>query len=308
MFVCAQGSRTKLQKILHAETDFDMGTDSEPLRVFPFDSRRVDLFYCVSSETNLETRKDFDLDFNYVPDEGNSGNLGQRFVQMDWACPSSFGEFMIQGVTYGIAEHGSLGVMDTTYQDIVLSIHIVRDYTFYLYKGALPMYVAISFGFLQYELPLDEFANRLSLVVTVLLTSFAIQWTVTDRLPRTPHLTAFDRSVFACLASLVLMAVGSVWASRAADENVDRACLVATLGFLSLSHVCIAIHVRRNIQKHGGSRKWADGDGFANGLAKMVDGSLWHIDCTAQEDDDAPDYSYNAGPIGKRSTLAVVDA
>eukprot|EP01046_Picozoa_sp_COSAG06_P017168 COSAG06_NODE_1157_length_10466_cov_3.303752_5_plen_188_part_00 len=164
------GSRTKLQKILDAETDFDMGTDSSPLRVFPFDSRRVDLFYCVSSETNLETRKDFDLDFNYQSDSG------AKLVQMDWACPLAFGEFCVKGITYGIAEHGSLGMMDSTYEDVVLSVHIARDYTFYLYKGALPMYVAIGFGLLQYELPIDELANRLSLIVTVLLTSFAIQW------------------------------------------------------------------------------------------------------------------------------------
>lgn len=303
-----QGSRIKLQKILHAQTDFDLGTDSSPLKVFPFDSRRVDLFYCVSSETNLETRKDFDLDFNYIPEEGNSGNLEQRTVQMDWACPLSFGEFVVRGITYGIAEHGSLAVMDTTYQDVVLSIHIARNYTFYLYKGALPMYVAICFGLLQYELPVSDLASRLSLIVTVLLTSFAIQWTVTDRLPRTPHLTAFDRSVFACLASLVLMAVGSVWASRAADNYVDQIFRLATLTFLVLSHLFIALYVRKNILTHGRSRKWTDGDGFANNLAKMVDGSLWHIDCATKEDKDAPNYAYNSGPVGKRSTLAAADA
>ena len=63
-----------------------------------------------------------------------------------------------------------------------------------------------------------------------------------------------------------------------------------------------------DIQKHGRSRKWKNGDGFANNLAKLVEGSLWCIDCTTKGDGDAPDYSYTAGPIGKRVTLLVADA
>jgi hypothetical protein len=132
--------------------------------------------------------------------------------------------------------------------------------------------------------------------------------TVTDRLPRTPHLTAFDRSVFACLGSLALMAVGSVLASRADDTQLDQAFLIGTLSFLVLVHVAIAFYVRKNILTHGRSRKWKDGDGFAHGLASMVDGSLWHVDCSEKEEKDAPDYSYNTGPVGRRSLLRAADA
>ena len=67
-------------------------------------------------------------------------------------------------LTYGIVEHDSLNDSSggTVYNDVVLSVHIERDWTFYMYKGALPMFISVAFGMLQYGLEQYQFADRLN--------------------------------------------------------------------------------------------------------------------------------------------------
>ncbi len=130
----------------------------------------------------------------------------------------------------------------------------------------------------------------------MLLTTFAIQWTVTERLPRTPHLTVFDRLVFVCMFLLIFMAVGSLVAAKVERENleddstladtIDRCCLGATVFLLLLSLVVLRRYVRRTSTKYGGNLRFKDGDHGAANVMRPIAGSIWRIDCSKPHDED----------------------
>ena len=89
------------------------------------------------------------------------------------------------------------------YRDCIWSLHVQRDPTYYIFKGAVPIYVIVAFAFFQFAMDVDaQLTERLNFLVALMLSSFAIQWTVTDRLPRVPFVTALDRLIFASLLAL----------------------------------------------------------------------------------------------------------
>ena len=75
-----EGERTRLQCCIEAEeTEVEMGIDAKPLRVFPFDTRRVDFFVCISQAPRWETQKDYKLRMDVRTDKGT-------LYQMGWTC------------------------------------------------------------------------------------------------------------------------------------------------------------------------------------------------------------------------------
>ena len=182
------------------------GGGEERFRSFPFDSARIDWLFCMSDEVKLETDVDIELDF----DRRNVKSQGGELRQCEWVGQRRQGEFVCTAVTFGVFKHSSPNT-GLVYRDCIWSLHIVRDPTYYIFKGAVPIYVIVGFALFQFAMDVDqELTDRLNFLVALMLSSFAIQWTVTDRLPRVPFLTSLDRLIFASLLALFMMALGSV--------------------------------------------------------------------------------------------------
>ena len=143
----------------------------------------------------------------------------------------------------------------------------------------------------------QELTERLNFLVALMLSSFAIQWTVTDRLPRVPFVTALDRLIFASLLALFMMALGSVVTNevvcggellgcldvdRRRIRAWDRGCLGATMGVFLLFHLDIYRRVRAFTAQKGSHRTWKEGGGRVNAMMDAIEGKVWRCDLTRE--------------------------
>ncbi|CAD7960011.1 unnamed protein product [Amoebophrya sp. A120] len=244
--------------------DMDMLRDSNALKVFPFDSFRCDFGICLSGETRLESAAQIRPTFH------NEDKDGKEY-HVHWRCALNNGEFYIHSMSYAEAIHGSPLIENQSYRDLIFSLHVARDPSFYLYKGLLPLLAITCFGFLGFFLETDALADRLALYSTMFLTCFAVQWITMDRLPRVAYLTVFDDIVLGVGAALFFMSCGAGVAkmlqrkwNRGNGENngiahpddFDFAFGVA-LGVVFVLYViyCLGYKVKRDRKKYGMSRK-----------------------------------------------------
>ena len=152
----------------------------------------------------------------------------------------------------------------------------------------MPIYVIVAFAFFQFAMDVDaQLTERLNFLVALMLSSFAIQWTVTDRLPRVPFVTALDRLIFASLLALFMMALGSVLTNQVVCSGRlggcdyvdikrirtwDRACLGATLAAFVAMHIDILRRVRAFTKQKGSHRTWKEGGGRMNAMMDAIEG------------------------------------
>ena len=265
------------------------GGGEERFRSFPFDSARIDFLFCMSDEARLESDVDVDLNFD------RRCHVSGELRQIDWVCPRRQGEFVCTALTFGVFKHTSPNT-GLGFCDCVWSLHVARDPTYYIFKGAVPIYVIVCFALFQFAMDVDtQLSERLNFLVALMLSSFAIQWTVTDRLPRTPFVTALDRLIFASLLALFMMALGSVVTNQFMCDGElggcsdvdpakvrlwDRACLGVTLAAFLVFHLDIARRVRTFTAHHGSHRTWKEGGGRLNALVDAMEGRIWRCDLT----------------------------
>ena len=269
------------------------GGGEERFRSFPFDSARIDFLFCMSDEIKLETDVDIELDF----DRRNVKSQGGELRQVEWIGQRRQGEFVCTAVTFGIFKHTSPNT-GLVYRDCIWSLHVQRDPTYYIFKGAVPIYVIVAFAFFQFAMDVDaQLTERLNFLVALMLSSFAIQWTVTDRLPRVPFVTALDRLIFASLLALFMMALGSVLTNQVVCSGRlggcdyvdikrirtwDRACLGATLAAFVAMHIDILRRVRAFTKQKGSHRTWKEGGGRMNAMMDAIEGKIWRCDLTRE--------------------------
>ena len=230
-------------------------------------------------------------------DRRNVKSQGGDLRQVEWVGPRRQGEFVCTAVTFGVFKHSSPNT-GLVYRDCIWSLHIVRDPTYYIFKGAVPIYVIVGFALFQFAMDVDqELTDRLNFLVALMLSSFAIQWTVTDRLPRVPFLTSLDRLIFASLLALFMMALGSVITNevvcggellgcldvdRRRIRAWDRGCLGATMGVFLLFHLDIYRRVRAFTAQKGSHRTWKEGGGRVNAMMDAIEGKVWRCDLTRE--------------------------
>ena len=66
--------------------------------------------------------------------------------------------------------------------------------------------VIVVISCLTFNASPEEFLGRIEIVIGMFLTSFAIQWTVMERLPPTPYLNNIDYSL---ISALLVMGLGN---------------------------------------------------------------------------------------------------
>jgi len=66
---------------------------------------------------------------------------------------------------------------------------------FYIYQIIIPLFLIVSLGFLSSTINFVDIADRLSIILTLLLTAVAFKYMVAEYLPRVPYVTILDKYV-----------------------------------------------------------------------------------------------------------------
>jgi hypothetical protein len=85
------------------------------------------------------------------------------------------------------------------------------------------MLISAIFGFLTFATQPSELPSRLSILVALYLTCYAIQWVTIERLPRLPFNTVLDDVTSGCVFSLLLIAIGQSVSFQLGLKDVDFA-------------------------------------------------------------------------------------
>ena len=259
----------------------DHAKDSTRLKTFPFDSFRYNFAVCMANEVNLHTTADIDVCIRHTAHDG-----------MWWNTSSTSGEHNLVMVSYGVATHGSPNVK-AKYADIVFSLHVTRDRTFYVNKVFTPLLCIYVFALLSYAYAPLELEARMGLLSTMFLTLFAIQWTVSDRLPRTPHTTVIDETIWCLVVSLLVIAVGSAVSYRLAladgvdgeddsgwgdsrASHADYAFLALSLLAFLVRGVMVWLATLRRRRCGGGNCRFKNGVGMASKV-ELVPGKAFRF-------------------------------
>ena len=192
----------------------------EALKVFPFDSHRFDFVFHFGGDgsNRLDSNRDvavcFDMQqINVITNFTQRRHSLVRPDDVAFSSPSFSGDFTMETLSYGV---GTCVSVQTGLQNdcVCLSLHVARDPSFVIYKGVVPLVSIFFLATLSFAIDIQLLSDRLNYIMTLFLTIVAIQWTITDRLPRVPYLTLIDRLLIITLCTLLLMAAGSVVCHR----------------------------------------------------------------------------------------------
>jgi len=219
----------------------DESTDCKPssdLRLFPMDSHDQRMTASLGRNVMGNTKL-----VRVDPDTGPAMLCGQFGTDVVMEQMEQGEEWHVTAVRWGVGQHTS-GATGICYHDFYVEVHKRRVAQYYLVKvraaaaaaadsatlllQLLPLltrlltllllltrsspqalYPTALCGLLSLSalvVPAAEVASRMSVILTLFLTVFAIQWVTTDRLPKTPFLTKLDRII--ALTVLFIVAIG----------------------------------------------------------------------------------------------------
>jgi len=112
----------------------------------------------------------------------------------------------------------------------VMIIHLERKSSYYMYNVVLPLFFIVSIMLASFTLPITDLADRLSIVLTLLLTSVAFNYIVSAWLPKKSYLTLLHKYVLLGFFLLFLTATENTiiflldsWNGSASDvDSMNR--------------------------------------------------------------------------------------
>lgn len=110
--------------------------------------------------------------------------------------------------------------------EYTLQIHTKRDSSSVMYNVAFCMFVIDCLTFTAHGIPIGDLADRLSVNLTLLLTTMAFKWYLNENLPNIPYLTVMEQYVVASFTQFLLQGIlfwGLAEAEnyRCADDYID---------------------------------------------------------------------------------------
>jgi hypothetical protein len=142
----------------------------------------------------------------------HNGKMLEKIFQAD--------EWRVSSIVWGYAQHSSPST-GAVYHDFVVQVLRQRSAGFYLVKALYPTALCALLSLSALVIPAEELANRLTVVLSVFLTVFAIQWVTTDRLPHTSFLTTLDKIIITTVLFIVVIGLVSMCLKGALRVGVD---------------------------------------------------------------------------------------
>ena len=163
-------------------------------------------------------------------------------------------EWVTSAIYWAVAQHAS-AASGNTYSDFLIGFERKRMPTYMLHKAVYPTMLCAYFGLCTSFVPSTELGGRLSLLLSLFLTIYAIQWVTSDRIPRTPELTKADKLVSGVVIYLVSIATASVALTVAErgqlleESSVHRAEWGVSASF-ALALLLMVLYSFRQIRNH----------------------------------------------------------
>lgn len=176
-------------------SSFRTGLD---LRRFPFDTQVL----CVRLQSFLY--------------DANRVRLVPAARAPGWEREGTYEALRVAGVTAESRE-AQLSGRDERYAEFRASIVVVRNWAFYLWTVFGPVVLIFLIACGVFLVPLEAFADRVSICLTALLACIATHFAISFNLPHVGYLTVIDRLfvfTYAFVALLVVASVAELWVRR----------------------------------------------------------------------------------------------
>lgn len=153
------------------------------MRNFPFDSQKLLI------EVSRFGDSPYDL-FYYKIDEKSGANLSPAAQHVEWDIKELYTD------------------IDNTKTPSFFRATLVyeRHSEYYIYKIFIPLFFILLIAYLIYWLPNQPSINRLTLLMTAMLTTVAFQWVVSSNTPKVPYMTLAQFFITFCYAVIALEA------------------------------------------------------------------------------------------------------
>ena len=177
------------------------------LEMYPFDQQALTV------SIGLTTRLDGPFPVKFVADQRAKTSLqpdGFKLVETEYVC----GEVVLLGT-----ETGTEG---RRFPRLNISVMISRRPAYALVNVALPLGIVALLAGLQFLVPLEEMESRLSISLTLLLTTAAYKFTISTMVPAISYLTLLDKYVLCSSCFIVLMILESAVVGRIAAVAEQR--------------------------------------------------------------------------------------
>eukprot|EP00483_Globobulimina_turgida_P010902 UN10923 len=203
-FDCAQARFLRVKK----ECEMTFAEELE-LQSFPFDCQ--DLSCIIHERTTGGVRCVF------LPElrKPNFGSIDPRYSVIDeWDLETAILEF---GDADPFASRSK-----SSYAMIVLRLKVKRRWKVFFFSVLLMMFCISVLALTAFSLNADEMGDRLSLLITLILTAVAFSFVLFDSLPNVPYLTFIDKYILGSYAFLVgLMIEAALIRMPGFTEQVD---------------------------------------------------------------------------------------
>ncbi len=105
-----------------------------------------------------------------------------------------------------------------------MPIERIPDY--FITNVVIPLFIIVGLAFVSFALPLTQLNDRLSVILTMVLTSVAFKYVVAGYLPKVSYLTLLDKYVLISFVVLGITAVqNAIVFRKSMDDDVDMDAL-----------------------------------------------------------------------------------
>ena len=135
------------------------------------------------------------------------------------------------------------GSTDNIFSVYNIDLHAMRYSAHYLYNIALIMNLITALTFTSYTVDASSPADRLSITLTLLLTSVALKYVVNGYVPQVAYLTLLDKFIISCMVFQFLVSVESAIAALIHKHFKSALGLfeLASFGVLAFIFLCIEL-------------------------------------------------------------------
>eukprot|EP00112_Aurelia_sp_Birch-Aquarium-sp1_P018379 Seg4379.1 transcript_id=Seg4379.1/GoldUCD/mRNA.D3Y31 product="Cys-loop ligand-gated ion channel" protein_id=Seg4379.1/GoldUCD/D3Y31 len=135
------------------------------------------------------------------------------------------------------------GSTDNVFSVYNINLHAMRYSAHYLYNIALIMNLITALTFTSYTVDASSPADRLSITLTLLLTSVALKYVVNGYVPQVAYLTLLDKFIISCMVFQFFVSVESAIAALIHKHFKSALGLfeLASFGVLAFIFVCIQL-------------------------------------------------------------------
>lgn len=145
-------------------------------------------------------------------------------------------------------------------------LHISRKSTYYITNIIVIMLGLVGLCFSAFAVPVDDLADRMSIILTLLLTAVAFKFVIADSLPKLGFNTFLDNFILIQFGTLVWM--GGISAVSATAELSNVVGWASSVGIFGAANVFWLVSVLYELAAHAKERK-ASGI-KANAVAKLL--------------------------------------